>query len=247
MSTPQDWSRVSSRSPRSGTCSATRRSSRPSATTISDWRHFRPPGRRPSYQSRVSSASASASGLKLTRRLTLDPAASCGLHPRGLRTQGAERAPSSADPAPQPHSAVENPQSEFCQRQCDNWSAAPGSTCANRQGTGYVGCARLASTIVRHEAHPTQNSPYSPYVLANNNPSNNIKTGAEPLVGSVGVTPVQFTTTVNNTLFFRRIAIENATSPHPCDVCTSDCTQFLGKMNCKNPFTNQWEASCSGE
>jgi hypothetical protein len=63
------------------------------------------PSRRPSYQSRVSSASASASGLKLTRRLTLDPAASGGLHPRELRTQAAERGPSSADPAPQPRRA----------------------------------------------------------------------------------------------------------------------------------------------
>ena len=60
------------------------------------------PGRRPLYQSRVSSASAPASGLKLTRRLTLDPSASGGRHPRGLRTQDAERAPSSVDPAPQP-------------------------------------------------------------------------------------------------------------------------------------------------
>ena len=32
----------------------------------------------------------------------LDPAASGGLHPRGSRTQAAERAPSSANPAPQP-------------------------------------------------------------------------------------------------------------------------------------------------
>lgn len=60
------------------------------------------PGRRPSYQSRVSNASASASGRKLTRRVTRDPSTSDELHPRGLRTQAAERAPSNADPAPQP-------------------------------------------------------------------------------------------------------------------------------------------------
>ena len=63
------------------------------------------PGRRPSYQSRVSSASASASGLKLTRRLTLDPAASGGLHPTGWPTQAAERDPPSVCPAPQPPQA----------------------------------------------------------------------------------------------------------------------------------------------
>lgn len=100
---------------------------------------------------------------------------------------------------------------------------------------------------MRHEAHLTQNSHYSQYVLANDNPSNNIKTGAEPVVGSVGEDPVQFTARVNNILFSRRVAIESATSPHPCDVCTPDCTQFLGKMNRKDPNTNQWEASCSGE
>ena len=58
------------------------------------------PGRRPSYQSRVSNASASASGRKLTRRFTRDPAACDGLHPMELRTRVAERAPSSADRAP---------------------------------------------------------------------------------------------------------------------------------------------------
>lgn len=59
------------------------------------------PGRRPSYQSRVSRTSASASGLKLTRRLTLDPAAFDGLHPMGSPTQAAERDPPNVGPVRQ--------------------------------------------------------------------------------------------------------------------------------------------------
>jgi hypothetical protein len=42
-STPPGWSSAASRSHRCGTCSVTRRSSRPSATTTRGWRHFKQP------------------------------------------------------------------------------------------------------------------------------------------------------------------------------------------------------------
>lgn len=70
-------------------------------------RHFRKaapsPGCRLSYQSRVSSASAAASGRKTTRRVTRDPSASFERDPTGSRTPGAERDPPNGGPIPPPH------------------------------------------------------------------------------------------------------------------------------------------------
>ncbi len=55
------------------------------------------PCRRPSYQSRVSTASASACGRKSMRRITRDPVASGALHPKVPQNLDSRRVPSIGD------------------------------------------------------------------------------------------------------------------------------------------------------
>lgn len=75
---------------RSIVCSSAARNSAPS------------PCRRPSYQSRVSTASASACGRNLTRRLTRDPVAPAALHPTARQNLGPQGVPSIADRVQRP-------------------------------------------------------------------------------------------------------------------------------------------------
>jgi hypothetical protein len=145
------------------------------------------------------------------------------------------------------HQNIENLTSDYCQHQCGNWSPGAGSTCANPIGSGYTTCSDLASAIARHEADPPQNSHYVQYVQAQNNPNNNIKAGAEAIVGPANQSQAQFELSVTQQLNPRKTAIFTQTAnPHPCGSCTADCSQFLGHLNCKwPPTTGPWLSACS--
>jgi hypothetical protein len=146
------------------------------------------------------------------------------------------------------HGDVENPNSDFCQHQCGNWAPAQGSTCPTPAGAGFVSCGSLAGAIERHEANTQGNSHWANYAAAVPVSQYNLLATAEPVIGKPDRTEAQFRQTVNGALLSpqNQLGVLAAAEPIPCTMCTPDCTQSVGPINCRSAQTDLWiQPSCA--
>jgi hypothetical protein len=76
----------------------------------------------------------------------------------------------------------------------------------------------------------------------------NLLATAEPVIGTPDRTQAQFRQTVNGTLLSPKsqLGVLAAAEPIACTMCTSDCTQSLGPINCRSAQTDLWlQPSCA--
>jgi hypothetical protein len=129
---------------------------------------------------------------------------------------------------------------DWWKHQCGDFVPGPTSTCAAPTGQGFIKPQDYADGVVRHEL-----GHHSQYVAAQDNPLNNIKTGAENQVGAATQDKVVFFNSVNNLLILRRDAIyagyhTDGTPNAPChQQCDATCTIFNGPVNTK-PNGGNW-------
>jgi hypothetical protein len=119
--------------------------------------------------------------------------------------------------------SLKNSQSTFYSKQCGNYHETTNPN-------GYISGANLLAGVRRHEALGT-NSHYQQYVNAQNDPANNLGTGAEALVGAPTLTDQQFEDQVNDLMATKRAAIFAAVGQEPYDVTRTDSNVFMGYLN----------------
>jgi len=120
---------------------------------------------------------------------------------------------------------LKNTNSEFYKAQCGNYNS--------QTNTGFTSGANLLANAIRHEAGSTQ-SHYNNYVMAQNDPSNNLGVVAEKETGSPLKGLQQFTNDVRDILNARVSAIKAATDVEPCGTSVinydANC-MFQGHVN----------------
>jgi len=141
------------------------------------------------------------------------------------------------------HPDVDDSASQWYIHQCGTWVPSAQSTCTQPAGTGWISGADYSGGIQRHES-ALQNGHHGEYVTAQNDPANNIKTGAEGLIGLTSDTPSSFLTYVNSVLTTRQQRIYDAYRVEPCSqTCTATCVDSMGIANTK--LTGNWyQATC---
>lgn len=143
------------------------------------------------------------------------------------------------------HQKVDPGNPTYCANQCGN-VPLPNSACSTRINGAFTNSNLLREAIARHEASTVQNSHWLKYQAAQNDPSRNFKAGAESIVGASSLTLLGFQNTVTNAMAARELAIQQLTAPETiCNVCSADCVEFWGHMNCRLGFpSGAWLATC---
>jgi hypothetical protein len=121
----------------------------------------------------------------------------------------------------------------YCEKQCGNFPV-PNSACSTRINDVYTSCEKLREAMKRHEGDMQQNSHWMMYKAAQDDPSRNFGIGAEAVVGAPSLTLTGFQGTVTSALSDRELEIKQLTAPEiPCQVCSANCVEFWGHMNCR--------------
>ena len=130
------------------------------------------------------------------------------------------------------HDDADNLNSTFSLANCGNFVAAPGSSCNNKQGQGFIAAADFRAQIERHEVGPS-NSHYAKYVSEWSRADRNPRVLAEPLIAPPSTTLGAFALDVGNTLSngVNKVAVEMS-AYEPCGAqCDASCSLFLGWVN----------------
>ena len=132
---------------------------------------------------------------------------------------------------------ADNPMSEFYKKQCGNY--------VESTDQGFISGATFQALATNHESGPT-NSHYASYKASQDNPSNNLGTVGETIVGAPSVGDREYEDEVNRVLAdsARRIGLETKNEPCLTNLkcffapngvspgCDRDC-RFRGYLNIK--------------
>ena len=135
----------------------------------------------------------------------------------------------------------------YCANQCGTINQfLPNSACNTGINNAVTNCQLLRLAIARHEASTVQNSHWKLYEATQNDPSLNFKAGAESIVGDQSWTLQSFQNKVNADIGAREFAVRTiAAAETMCAVCSDNCGEFWGHMNCRLGFpSGSWRWTC---
>lgn len=110
---------------------------------------------------------------------------------------------------------VNNTGSTFYQAQCGNYNA---STNPN----GFISGAKLKSNTIYHESANSANAHYYQYLVAQDNPNNNMGLVGEAVIGNPGTSQYTHENLVNNAIMSASNTIYVATTIEPCGGITNN-------------------------